>query len=85
MNVIKRSRVQLGDSLRLPAGTAAVRQDPRPGGGSGAAPGIAAQARLIESNSDYIILEIQCGCGQKSYVQCNYGNVTGNQYSEESK
>jgi len=33
----------------------------------------------VESNSDYVILEITCGCGQKSFIQCNYGNVAGSQ------
>jgi hypothetical protein len=33
------------------------------------------QARIVESNSDYAILEIVCSCGCKTHIQCNYANV----------
>jgi hypothetical protein len=40
-----------------------------PAGGS-----IAQEARIVESNDEYAVIEIVCGCGGKSFVQCNFGN-----------
>ena len=37
----------------------------------------ARQARIVESNNEYAIIEIICGCGQKTHVQCNYSQLTG--------
>ena len=74
MNVIKRGSIQEQGSYTIPAGQARPAQQ----GTKGSAPSpssVPAQVRMIEGNSDYVILEIQCGCGQKSFVQCNYGNV----------
>ena len=34
------------------------------------------EARVIESNSEYAILEVICGCGNKMHIQCNYGDMT---------
>jgi hypothetical protein len=72
VQVLKKGRFQIGSKVTLPVGSApaaptAGPRDSRPCG--------PAQARIIESNSDYAILEILCSCGQKSFVQCNYGNV----------
>ncbi len=40
-----------------------------------AAGGSAAQeARIVESNDEYAVIEIVCGSGGKSFVQCNFGN-----------
>ncbi len=35
----------------------------------------AQQARIVESNSEYSVIEIICGCGRKNYVQCNYADL----------
>jgi hypothetical protein len=35
---------------------------------------IAQEARIVESNDEYAVIEIVCGCGGKSFVQCNFGN-----------
>jgi len=40
-----------------------------PAGGS-----IAQEARIVESNDEYAVIEIVCGCGGKSFVQCNFGD-----------
>ena len=40
-----------------------------PAGGS-----MAQEARIVESNDEYAVIEIVCGCGSKSFVQCNFGN-----------
>ena len=34
----------------------------------------AQEARIVESNDEYAVIEIVCGCGGKSFVQCNFGN-----------
>ena len=31
--------------------------------------------KLIESNEQYAVIEIVCGCGMKTKVQCNYAEV----------
>jgi hypothetical protein len=33
------------------------------------------QVRIVESNSEYAIIEVTCSCGSKSYIQCNYADV----------
>lgn len=40
------------------------------------------QARIIESNNEYAIIEIICGCGSKSHIQCNYGQMVQTQQNE---
>ncbi len=35
------------------------------------------QARIIESNDEYAILELTCSCGTKTHIQCNYSQLTG--------
>lgn len=46
------------------------------GASAGAAAGdsTAQEARIVESNDEYAVIEIVCGCGAKSFVQCNFGN-----------
>lgn len=34
------------------------------------------QARVIESNSEYAIIEIICSCGARSHIQCNYAHLS---------
>lgn len=31
-----------------------------------------ARAQIVEKNSDYAIVEIICGCGQKTQIKCQY-------------
>jgi hypothetical protein len=46
----------------------------------GASPAAAAdqsaarEARIVESNDEYAVIEIVCACGGKSFVQCNFGD-----------
>ena len=84
IQVIRKKQIQKGPSYVLPSG----RYSPAVGAaGSPAAcgTGAPAQARIVESNSDYVILEMICGCGRKSFVQCNYGNVAVNQSVQETR
>ena len=47
-----------------------------PGSSPAAAVGgsTAQEARIVESNDEYAVIEIVCGCGGKSFVQCNFGD-----------
>jgi len=73
VEVIKRQKVQLAGAVRLSAGPAAPVRHSAPVRTASAAEPI--QARIVESNSDYAILEIVCSCGCKTHIQCNYANV----------
>lgn len=74
VQVLKKGSLRGAQSVTLPVGSAPVL----PAGKAAGRPAVGpAQARIVESNSDYAIIEITCSCGQKSFVQCNYGNVTG--------
>ncbi len=82
--VLKQDQFREGLPVRLPSGQRPAA--PGPGGAEGSGrPSGPAQVRIVESNSDYVILEIICGCGQKSFVQCNYGNVSGSQEKQETR
>ncbi|MCE5186610.1 MAG: hypothetical protein LLF76_10845 [Planctomycetaceae bacterium] len=70
VKLIKRSDVEVSGSTHLPE-SAGARKTVRPPATACAAQ----QARIIESNSEYAILEVCCSCGAKSHIQCNYANV----------
>jgi hypothetical protein len=77
VQVIKQNQIEVSGTVRLAPAVGVSPMMSRmsshtPGMG---APGAAQQARIIESNSEYAILEITCSCGCKSHIQCNYGNV----------
>jgi len=74
VEVIKRQQVQLVGAVHLSAGSlsAPVRQS-TPGRTAPSAEPI--QARIVESNNEYAIIEIVCSCGCKTHIQCNYANV----------
>ncbi|MBN1818893.1 MAG: hypothetical protein JW828_16135 [Sedimentisphaerales bacterium] len=57
---------------QAPVRTAAAPQAPSH------APASPQQARVVESNTEYAILEVVCSCGAKMHIQCNYGNVAKN-------
>lgn len=84
IRVLKKNQIQEGSPVCLPAGQTAAAGGAvgDHAGGMTAGP---AQARIVESNSDYVILEMICGCGRKSFVQCNYGNVAGTQDLQETR
>lgn len=33
-----------------------------------------AQAKIVETNPEFAILEITCSCGTKTHVRCEYNN-----------
>ncbi len=75
IEVLKKNQYSISGKARLgPDGSGASA----PKAGPGATPqsrGIQ-QVRVVESNTDYAILEVTCGCGSKGYVQCNYAELT---------
>ena len=42
--------------------------------GAAAGDSAAQEARIVESNDEYAVIEIVCACGGKSFVQCNFGD-----------
>ena len=70
IKVLKKDKVKVGGSVQLKGGA---------GGGSNSGPApsgtTAQQARIVESNNEYAIIEITCSCGQKTHVQCNYSHL----------
>ena len=75
VKVMKKRGVTVGGSVRIAPGTgvAPVRTKAASRTSSPTA-GAPQQARIIESNAEYAVIELICACGTKSYVQCNYAN-----------
>lgn len=76
VQVLKHHRVQVSGSVCL---SPAADGGPRPGGQSRAQvqrTGTPQQARVVESNSEYAIIEVTCSCGSKTHIQCNYAHLT---------
>ena len=73
VTLLKSDTVKMGEqSVAISPGAAAGSAD-----ASSAAPtgqSAAREARIVESNDEYAVIEIVCGCGGKSFVQCNFGN-----------
>ena len=74
VKVMKKNGVAVGGSVRITpeTGVAPVRTKAVSGTSSPTA-AVPQQARLMESNDEYAIIEVICGCGTKSFIQCNYG------------
>ncbi len=36
------------------------------------APLVAPQARIVENNSEFAIIEVTCSCGARTQLKCNY-------------
>jgi hypothetical protein len=76
IRLIKNDEVNVNGSIQLgPSGTVA-------GAGLETSPLSKAslevgpqEARIVESNSEFAILEVVCGCGCKSQIQCHYVNA----------
>jgi hypothetical protein len=78
VRVIKAEQVVVNGSVRLEIGGGApVRTEPSAQAGTFA--DVPQEARIIESNNEYVIIEVTCGCGRKSHVQCNFGDMAQTQ------
>ena len=76
VRVIKPDKMEISGTATIEPGAGAVQCRPLASSETAAAGGAAIQqARIIESNDSYAILELICSCGCKSRVQCNYGTA----------
>ncbi len=76
IKVIKSDQITVSGSVRLTPEAAApvrtafsARADTPPAGSP------PQSARVVESNTEYAVIEIVCSCGEKNHVQCNYADV----------
>ncbi len=77
-DLIKNDNVQVEGSIRLGIRGRAnpVRTQPSSAqAGDPNQPNQPQQVRIVESNSEYAIIEVMCACGNKCYVQCNYADM----------
>jgi hypothetical protein len=72
MKLIKNNQVRDGGTACIGAGEKSAPVRSLTSTPSGAVPSEPMQARIVESNTDYAIIEVTCSCGQKTHIQCNY-------------
>ena len=76
LTVVKSDQVVVDGKICIELG-GSIEASAVPISGQAMHPGDIEQARVIESNEQYAIIEIMCSCGAKSHIQCNYGNIAG--------
>jgi hypothetical protein len=74
VTVVKNEQVVVEGNICIKLGSD-IESAVVPTGVASMGPGEIEQARVIESNEQYAIIEIVCSCGAKSHVQCNYGDI----------
>jgi len=75
IRLVKRDQVDVTGSIQVgPAGVAAQSLLQTAAVPSSLLNARLQEARVIESNPEYAILEVVCGCGCKSQIQCHYVN-----------
>lgn len=72
VTVVKSDNAVINGNVCIKLGEA-IESAVTPAIGQSMSPGDIEQARVIESNEQYAIIEIVCSCGAKSHIQCNYG------------
>jgi len=77
IRVLKSNQVTVSGSVRLTpeAAVAPVRTAFSAGADTPLTGRAPQSAHIVESNSDYAVIEIVCSCGAKNHVQCNYADV----------
>ncbi len=78
VKVIKGRQISLSGSVRLGPGNLPfpVRTEQTPARPDSHTPASAPrQVRIVESNSEYAIIEVICSCGSKCHIQCNYADI----------
>ena len=76
IRVLKSDQVKVSGTVRLtPGGAAPVRTAFSAQTDTPLTEVQPQSARIVESNSEYAVIEIICSCGAKNHVQCNYGDV----------
>jgi len=67
--ILKKDKVRIGGSVKIgqentcAAGQAATSESKGCG---------QAQAKIVETTDNYAVIEVICGCGSKSYIQCEF-------------
>ncbi|OHB61589.1 MAG: hypothetical protein A2Y12_11165 [Planctomycetes bacterium GWF2_42_9] len=74
--IIKGSEVKLEGTYRLGGAQSAVQAAAVK---DRAVPSAAVQARIIESQPQYAIIEVICSCGTKTQIRCEYAEAMKNQ------
>jgi DUF971 family protein len=73
IEIVKKNRVLAGETVRISVGE--KHTSLRPLTPSAAMAHEPMQARVVESNSEYAIIEVICPCGQKTHIQCHYADA----------
>ena len=69
-NILKGSDVRLEGTFRLDVPSAG------PSPQTHNTPSAVPQVRIAENHPEYAVIEITCSCGKKSYVRCQYNNIS---------
>jgi hypothetical protein len=79
LEVLKSDQVMVSGSVRLGLGKSGspvrAQNSAQTAGHADAGESPPQEVRIVESNSEYAIIEVVCGCGRKCHVQCNYADV----------
>ena len=76
IRVLKSNQITVSGSVRLtPEAAAPVRTAFSARADTPQAGAPTQSARVVESNSEYAVIEVICSCGNKNHVQCNYTDV----------
>lgn len=70
--VIKRENIEMQGSFSLEPGGAVQAPHHTSSCKSEPAIGATCQVQIIESNTEYTVIEVTCACGSKSRIECRY-------------
>lgn len=71
--VLKSHKVTMAGPYRLELGqSCAAVAKAAPGGKPSAAVSASPQARVVETNAKFAVLEVTCGCGETTLVKCSF-------------
>ena len=68
--ILKSGQVKLQGIYKVQIGP--IGSDKLQAPGTKAAAKVPQQVRIAEQHSEYVVIELVCSCGQKSYIQCDY-------------
>ncbi len=72
VKVAKKDGTAVGGSVRIAPATGAAPVRTNAASRASSPTAASPQATILERNEDHLIIEITCGCGQKSFIRCNY-------------
>lgn len=75
VQVIKHHRVQVSGCVCVSPVEGAGARTGSPSRAQASRAPMPQQARVVESNSEYAIIEVTCSCGSKTHIQCNYAHL----------